>query len=99
MALNPSAFGPKPQFVDSAGNPAVGNKLFFYVAGSTSTKQNTFTDSTGSVANANPVVLNALGEPTTEIWWTQGLSYKIVYAPSTDTDPPTSPIWTIDNLW
>jgi len=99
MAVNPSALGPKPQFVDSAGNPAVGNKLFFYVAGSTSTKQNTYTDSTGASADANPIVLNALGEPTNQIWWTQGQSYKIVYAPSTDTDPPTSPIWTIDNLW
>jgi hypothetical protein len=49
-------------------------------------------------ANTNPVVLNALGNPTTQIWFTAGQSYKVVYAPSTDTDPPTSPIWTIDNL-
>lgn len=76
----------------------MGNKLFFYVAGSVNTKQNTYTDSTGTVANTNPIVLNSLGIPTNEIWFTAGLSYKVVYAPSTDTDPPTSPIWTIDNL-
>lgn len=98
MAVNCSPFGPKPQFLLSTGLPAVGNQLFFYVAGSVNTKQNTYTTSTGGVANANPIVLNALGEPSTEIWFTAGQSYKVVYAPSTDTDPPTSPIWTIDNL-
>lgn len=98
MAVNPSALGPKPQFELADGAPAVGNKLFFYVAGSVNTKQNTYADSTGSVANTNPIVLNSLGMPTTQIWWTAGLAYKVVYAPSNDTDPPTSPIWTIDNL-
>lgn len=98
MAVNCSPFGPKPQFLLADGTPAVGNKLFFYVAGSVNTKQNTYTDSTGGVANTNPIVLNALGQPTTQIWFTAGQSYKVVFAPSTDTDPPTSPIWTIDNL-
>jgi hypothetical protein len=98
MAVNPSPLGPKPQFELADGTPAVGNLLFFYVAGSVSTKQNTYTDSTGGSANANPIVLNALGQPTTQIWFTAGQSYKVVYAPSTDSDPPTSPIWTIDNL-
>lgn len=94
--VNPSSWGPKPQFELSDGTPAVGNKLFSYVAGSVNTKQNTYTDRTGTVANANPLVLNALGMPTTEWWFQAGLQYKIVYAPSTDTDPPTSPIWSVD---
>lgn len=99
MAVNPSPFGPKPQFELSSGVPAVGNKLFFYVAGSVNTKQNTYTSSTGLTPNTNAIILDALGMPTnTEIWFTAGLSYKVVYAPSTDTDPPTSPIWTIDNI-
>jgi hypothetical protein len=98
MAVNPSPFGPKPQFMLATGAPAVGAQLFWYVAGSVGTKQNTYTDSTGGSANANPIVMNALGEPTTQIWLTAGVSYKAVLAPSTDTDPPTSPIWTIDNL-
>lgn len=99
MAVNPSPWGPKPQMELADGTPAVGNKLFFYVAGSVNTKQNTYTDSTGGSANTNPLVLNSLGMPTTEIWWTAGQSYKVVYAPSTDTDPPTSPIFTVDNLY
>jgi hypothetical protein len=97
MAVNPSAFGPKPQFVDGNGNPAVGYKLFSYAAGS-STKQNTYTDSTGNSANTNPIVLNSLGQPTTEIWFTEGSSYKLVLAPANDTDPPASAIWSVDNL-
>lgn len=98
MAVNVSPFGPKPQFELSTGLPAVGNLLFFYVAGSTSTKQDTYTSSTGLSTNTNPIVLNSLGMPPNEIWFTAGVGYKVVYAPSTDTDPPTSPIWTIDNL-
>lgn len=96
--VNPSGLGPKPQYVLATGLPAVGNLLFFYVGGSTSTKQNTYTDSTGTVANTNPIVLNALGEPTTEIWFAAGLDYNVVYAPAGDTDPPSSPIWTIPHL-
>jgi len=71
MSVNPSTFGPCPQFELADGTPAVGNLLFFYVAGS-STKQNTYTDSTGGVANTNPIVLNSLGQPDTEIWFTTG---------------------------
>jgi hypothetical protein len=96
MAVNPASIGPKPQFMDSNGDPAVGYKMFFYAAGS-STKQNTYTDSTGNTANSNPLVLNSLGQPDTEIWFTAGLTYKIVFAPPTDTDPPASAIWTIND--
>lgn len=99
MAVLCSPFGPRPQFELSSGVPAVGNKLFFYVGGSVNTKQTTYTSSTGLVPNTNPVILDSLGMPTTtELWFTAGQLYKVVYAPSTDTDPPTSPIWTIDNL-
>lgn len=97
MSVNPSPFGPKPQFLLASGVPAVGNKLFFYIAGS-STKATTLAESSGSIANTNPIILNALGEPPDEIWFTAGQSYKAVYAPSTDTDPPMSPIWTIDHI-
>lgn len=96
--VNPSPIGVKLQVELAAGTPAVGYKLFTYVAGSVNTKTNTYTDSTGSVANANPIVLNSLGQPTTEIWIPAGVAVKHVLAPSTDTDPPTSPVWSVDNL-
>lgn len=98
-AVNPSSLGgPKPQYVDLTGAPASGYQLFWYVAGSTSTKQNTYTDATGLTANTNPVVLNSLGEPANGIFFQAGLTYKAVLASPTDTDPPTSPIWTIDGI-
>ena len=92
-----------PEFQIS-GIPASGAQLFCYAAGTT-TKQTTYTDSTGTTAQTNPIILNARGEPQSNgsgaslgIWLTQGLAYKFVLAPSTDTDPPTNPIWTIDNV-
>ena len=40
--------------------PLNGGKVYFYVAG-TSTPQDTYTDSTGKTANANPVILDSAG--------------------------------------
>jgi hypothetical protein len=90
-------FNRREQFFDSSGNPASGAFLFFYAAGS-STKQNTYNSSAGSVANSNPITLNSRGETGAEVWGTVGQTYKIVLAPSTDADPPVSPIWTEDNI-
>lgn len=87
-------FNPNPQFFDANGAPLAGGKLFFYEEGTT-TKQNTFSDSTLSTPNTNPVVLDAAGRPGAI--FLQAKNYKVVLAPSTDTDPPTSAIWTIDN--
>jgi len=85
----------KQRFVDNNGNPLAGGKVFTYAAGTT-TKQASYTDSTGSTPNANPVLLDARGEAS--IWLDQSLAYKVVIAPSTDTDPPTNPIWTQDGI-
>lgn len=85
------------QYDDGNGALASNYRLFFYAAGS-STKQNTYNSSAGSVANSNPIVLNALGEPGVEIWLTAGQSYKLGIAiPGTD-DPPASFVWTEDNI-
>ena len=83
------------QFIN--GIPASGAKIFTYAAGS-STKQTTYTDEDGLVAQSNPIILNSRGEPDNPIWLAEGQSYKMVFAPSTDTDPPTSPIRTIDDV-
>ncbi len=86
---------PKQRFTDNNGNPLVGGLVFTYAAGTT-TKQATYTDSTGATPNTNPVVLDARGEAS--IWLDQTLAYKVTVSPSTDTDPPTAPIWTVDNI-
>ena len=85
----------RQQFEDANGNPYVGGKLFTYAAGS-STKQATYTDSTGLTANTNPIILDSAGRTPYGVWLTAGLNYKFVLAPSTDTDPPSSPIFTED---
>jgi len=87
----------RPEFFDANGDPLVGGKLFFYLAG-TATKASTYNSSAGTSANTNPIVLNARGEPGVEIWLDITLTYKAVLAPATDTDPPSSPIWTEDNI-
>lgn len=86
---------PVQRFYDNNGVPLVGGKLFTYIAGSV-TKQATFTDSTGGTPNANPVILNYRGEA--QIWVPPNVAYKFVLAPATDTDPPTNPIWSVDQL-
>src|SRR5258708_40198853 len=85
-----------------SGVPASGYKLFTYLAGTT-TKQTTYQDNAAATPNANPILLNSQGYPASggavvEIWLTQGVNYKFVLAPSTDTDPPGSPVWTRDNI-
>lgn len=100
VALTPS---PIQRFVDNNGNALVGGLLFTYAAG-TATKIAVYTDSSGGTAFPNPVVMNARGEPegamgqSLGIWLTPGTAYKYTLSPSTDTDPPTNPIWTIDDI-
>lgn len=85
---------PKQQFLTNSGAPAVGYKIFTYQAGTT-TKLDTYVSASGA-ANTNPVVLDYRGEAN--IWIPPNIAYKFVLAPATDTDPPTNPVWTIDNL-
>lgn len=86
---------PVQKFWDNNGAPASGAKVFFYVAGTT-TKQAAYTDSTQATPLTNPAIANARGEIA--IWLDPTKTYKIVAAPSTDTDPPTNAFWTVDNI-
>lgn len=77
--------------IASTGQPGAGYKLFTYEEG-TSTKKTTWTSLAKTGENTNPIILDANGEADV---WIDG-NYKFVLAPSTDTDPPTSPVWTYD---
>lgn len=92
MILSPL---PVQKFFDNNGNPLVGGLLFTYQAGTT-TPIATYQDSGGGSPNTNPVVLNFRGEAN--VWLDISATYKFVLSPSTDTDPPTNPIWTVDNI-
>lgn len=85
----------KAKFFDNNGRPAVGYKLFTYQAG-TDTKSDTFPSAGSGVPNANPITMDYRGEAN--IWVPPNVAYKFVFAAPNDTDPPTAPIWTVDNI-
>lgn len=80
---------PKLQFFDANGNPLVGGKLYTYAAGTT-TPLATYTDSTGTSANTNPIILDSRGEAS--VWLANSL-YKFELRDSVD-----ALIWTSDNI-
>lgn len=101
MYLTPT---PVLQFFNLNGEPLVGGLLFSYIAGTT-TKQAAFTDSSGATQLPNPVILNNRGEVAPSatgtscgLWLDPTLAYKLVLAEPTQTDPPTSAVWTVDNI-
>lgn len=77
MSVNLSPIGNGQQFFDNNGVPLNGGLLYAYQAGS-STPLATYTDINGTIANANPIVLDASGRSATEIWLTYGYYYKFV---------------------
>lgn len=97
MSVNLSPIGDDAPFIDASGNPLNAGLLYTYTAGST-TPQNTYTTSAGSVANANPIVLDSNGYPSNgssvvSIWLTGGVSYKFVLKTSAGVT-----VWTRDNI-
>lgn len=87
---------PVLQFADANGAPLVGGLLFVY-AGGTTNKITTYADSNGATPNPNPIVLNALGEAP-PIFIPPQTNVKFVLAPAGASDPPSSSIWTVDNI-
>ena len=86
---------PDPVFkaFDNNGEPLSGGLLYTYVAG-TSTPQVTYTDSTQTTPNTNPIVLNARGEAP--LWLNVSLLYKFLL---TDSLGNTIPGWPVDNIY
>jgi len=81
---------PEPQFLDGNGNPLSGGKLFSYLGG-TSTPSPTYTDSTGTVPNSNPVILDSAGRAS--VWILGTHTYKFVLETSANVT-----VWTQDNI-
>lgn len=86
---------PIQKFFGNNGRPLAGGLLFTYEAG-TSTKIATYTDSSGVTPNTNPIVLDFRGE--CRLWIDPQQSYKFILSTPGDTDPPTRPIWTVDDI-
>jgi hypothetical protein len=85
-SLSPTS---KLQFFDLNGALLAGGLLYTYEAGST-TPLATYTDSTGLIANTNPIILDSRGEANV---WLSGAIYKFALYTSTGVL-----IWTVDNI-
>ena len=72
------------QFFTNQGVILSGGLIYTYQAGTT-TPQNTYTDSTATVANANPIVLDSAGRLTSNVWLAAGVPTKFVLATSVGT--------------
>lgn len=80
---------PHVNFVDNSGSPCAGCSVYSYAAG-TSTPQATYTDSTGTSQNTNPIILDAAGGANI---WLSSASYKFILKSTLGTT-----IWTVDNV-
>ena len=89
MATTSLSPTPKLQFFDLNGAPLSGGLLYTYAAGTT-TPLASCTDSTGLIANTNPIVLDSRGEANV---WLSGAIYKFALYTSAGVL-----IWTVDNI-
>lgn len=87
-------------FIPGGAVPGNGVQVFFYVAGSVSTKQTVYKDPAANVAWSNPIILDSGGNNPLggEVWFPSGQTFKVVWAPINDSDPPLSHYRTMDNL-
>ncbi|MBW5285937.1 hypothetical protein [Burkholderia gladioli] len=73
----------KTQFIDQNGRPLVGGKVYFYEP-NTETFKDTFTDSSLTTPNPNPVILDGKGQATI---WGSGTYRQVVF------DNSNVPVW------
>ena len=82
VGLSPFA-GAGAQFFTDSGTVLSGGMVYTYQAG-TSTPVTTYTSSSGSSINSNPIILDSAGRTPAEIWVTSGAAYKFIVKTSTD---------------
>ncbi len=81
------------QFFDGNGMPIALGQLFYYQAGTTSA-QDTYSDSGGTVTNTNPIVLDASGRLQVDVYLGSAADYKEILTFSGATVSP----WPDDNI-
>ena len=81
------------QFFDGNGNPLALGNLSYYIAGTT-TLQNTYSDSAGTIPNTNPIALDGSGRLQVDVYLGSAADYKEVLATSSVTLSP----WPDDNI-
>ena len=88
-----SPVGNGQQFFTNNGIPNAGGLIYTYQAGS-STLLTTYTTVNGTIANTNPIVLDAYGRTPSEVWMQAGYSYKFVIQTASAVT-----LQTLDNLY
>jgi microcystin-dependent protein len=88
-----SPVGNGQQFFDNNGVPLSGGLIYTYQAGS-STPLTTYTTNAGTTPNTNPIILDAAGRCSNEIWMQTGYSYKLVLQTSAGVT-----LQTLDNIY
>lgn len=84
MTVYLSAFaGAGAQFFTDDGSVLSGGKIFTYAAGTT-TPIATYTSSSGSTANPNPIILDSGGRLPEDMWLTEDQTYRFVLTDSAD---------------
>jgi len=86
VQLSPVA---RQQFFNASGVPLAGGFIYTYLGG-TSTPAATYTDSSGTIQNTNPIVLDSGGFATI---WLANQKYKMVAFDANSTQQ-----WTVDNV-
>jgi hypothetical protein len=81
------------QFFDGNGAPLALGNLYYYVAGTT-TPQDTYSDSAGTVVNTNPIVLDGSGRLQVDVYLGSAANYREVLTTSSVTVSP----WPDDNI-
>jgi len=71
------------QFFNNDGTVLSGGKIYTYSAGTTTPKA-TYTTSAGSIAHANPIILDSAGRVSGGEIWLLSSTYKFVLNTSTD---------------
>lgn len=77
-------WGAGAQLFDNNGNPLAGGKIYVFEAGTT-TPATTYTNPLGTAANTNPIIADAAGRLSNEIWFLITGSFKFVLKDSNDT--------------
>lgn len=90
-AVISSVFGAGAQLFTNAGVVLAGGKIYTYLAGST-TLASTWTDSTQTTQNPNPIILDSAGRPPNEVW-IANVAYKFVVQ-----DANSNTLATYDNI-
>lgn len=80
---------PKQQYFTANGAPLAGGVVYTYAAGTNNPKA-TYTDAAGTIAQQNPIPLNARGEPASPIYWSG--AYKVELR-----DALGNVVYTVDN--